>query len=184
MSMNFVETSIAGVWRIELARTSDQRGSFGRVYCQRTFLQRGLSAIWTQFSVADNFTAGTVRGLHWQTGDAAETKLIRCERGRVWDCLVDVREDSPTFGKWQAFELAEDRDEALYVSKGIAHGYQTLESDTRMAYLISADYDPASARGIRWDDGTLSIPWPLEVSAISARDLELPLFSEMTPEHG
>lgn len=180
--MNFVGTSIEGVWRIELAQASDHRGSFSRVYCQRTFQQRGLHATWVQFSVADNLATGTVRGLHWQTGDAAETKLIRCERGRAWDCLVDVRESSPTFGKWQAFELAEDRAEALYVPVGIAHGYQTLQGDTRMSYLISADYDPMSARGIRWDDGTLSIPWPLEVSAISDRDRELPFFSEMMPE--
>lgn len=164
------------MWKIELARSRDERGWFVRTFDAAAFAAAALNTHWELAGEAHNARAGTVRGLHFQRHPHGETKLIRCTRGAAYDVLADVRPGSPTYGRWAAFELREDGDVALYAPPGIAHGYQTLRDDTAVHYLISAPYAPAAAAGYRYDSPSLAIPWPLVPSAISERDRALPAF--------
>ena len=164
------------MWKIELARSRDERGWFVRTFDAPAFAALGLATHWELAGEAHNARAGTVRGLHFQRDPHGETKLIRCTHGAVYDVLADVRPGSPTYGRWEAFELREDADVALYAPAGIAHGYQTLGDDTVVHYVISAPYVPAAAAGFRYDSPSLAIAWPLAPSVISDRDRALPVF--------
>ena len=149
-------------------------GSCGCMTSAR-FAAHGLATSFPEHSEAHNAERGTIRGLHWQSEPHAETKLIRCTRGAVYDVLVDVRAHSPTFGRWHAVELRAENALGLYVPPGFAHGYQTLADDTDLHYLIlPAPYAAAAARGVAYDSAALAIPWPLSVTAISDRDRGLP----------
>ena len=172
--MKITATDLPGAFLIEADRHEDARGTFTRHWCNRTLAQHGLDGDWRQGGTAHNKKEGTVRGLHFQADPDSETKLIRCVRGRVFDVVVDIRRDSPACGKWYGIILSPDDDVSLYVPAGMAHGYQTLADDTDVTYAISADYAPSAARGIRWDDPLLAIPWPLPVSSMSDRDRALP----------
>lgn len=174
--MDVIPTSLDGVRQIPLARAHDERGWFGRTFDASAFAAAGLVSEWTLHAEAWNERAGTIRGLHLQRPPHGEVKLIRCTRGAVYDVLLDVRRSSPTFGRWQAFELREDAELALYVPAGIAHGYQSLRDGAMLHYLISAPYAPHAAAGYRFDSPSLAIPWPLAPSVISERDLALPPF--------
>ncbi len=147
-----------------------------RTYDAAAFAALGLVTSWPEHGEAYNARAGTVRGLHVVRAPHGEAKLIRCTRGAVYDVLVDVRPDSPTHGRWEAFELHEDDATALYAAPGFAHGYQTLRDDSALHYLISTPYDAGAAAGYRYDSAHLAIPWPLEPSVISPRDRALPPF--------
>jgi dTDP-4-dehydrorhamnose 3,5-epimerase len=173
--MKFVSTELPGVFEIEFDRIADNRGWFVRVYDERAFAEHGLCTAYPEHSEARNTVRGTVRGMHWSEPEA-ETKVIRCTRGAVYDVLVDIRRDSAAFGRWAGFELRASTPTGLYVPPGFAHGYQTLEADTELHYLISAPYVATSARGIAYDSPALGIPWPLTVTAISDRDRALPAF--------
>ena len=162
--------------KIRLERVRDERGWFVRTFDGAAFAAAGLATRWALAGEAVNALAGTLRGLHFQRSPHDEIKLIRCTRGAVYDVLADVRPDSPTYGRWDAFELRDDRDEALYVPAGIAHGYQTLCDDAVVHYLISAPYAPDAAAGFRYDSPSLAIPWPLAVTVVSERDRALPPF--------
>ena len=164
------------MWKIELARSRDERGWFVRTFDAAAFAALGLATRWELAGEAHNARAGTLRGLHFQRDPHGETKLIRCSRGTAYDVLADVRPGSPTYGRWEAFELREDADVALYAPPGIAHGYQTLRDDTAVHYLISAPYAPDAAAGCRYDSPSLAIPWPLAVTVVSERDRALPPF--------
>jgi len=164
------------VWRIRLAPAHDERGWFVRTYDASAFAAHGLVTAWPLHAEARNERAGTIRGLHLQRAPHAETKLIRCTRGAVYDVLVDVRRDSPTFGRWEGFDLRADEPVALYAPGGIAHGYQSLGDDAALHYLISEAYAPEAATGYRFDSPALGIPWPLPPTVISARDRALPAF--------
>jgi dTDP-4-dehydrorhamnose 3,5-epimerase len=171
----FIATPLAGVLQIAYERVADERGWFVRVYDEDAFAARGLCVRYPHHAQAWNVRAGTIRGLHWQAGPYAETKVIRCIRGAAFDVLVDVRVESPTYGRWAGFELHPDS-HGLYVPAGIAHGYQTTAPETELHYLLSERYHPESARGITYESPELAIPWPLAPAAISDRDRALPPF--------
>jgi dTDP-4-dehydrorhamnose 3,5-epimerase len=174
MTMKFVTTPLAGLLELEFERITDNRGWFVRVYDERAFSEHGLCTAYPEHSEARNPARGTIRGMHWQSEPYGECKVIRCTRGAVYDVLVDIREESPTYARWAAFELREDVPGGLYVPPGFAHGYQTLETETELHYLISTPFRPEEARGIAFDSPALAIPWPLPVAVISERDRALP----------
>ena len=173
--MIFRETALAGVWLIEPERLGDERGFFARTWCRREFETRGLEPDVVQCNISWNAKRGLVRGLHYQTPPHAETKLVRCTRGAIWDVAVDLRPGSPTFKRWTAAELTADNRHAMYIPKGCAHGFQTLTDDTEVFYQMSAFHAPGAERGVRWNDPVLAIAWPIASVALSDRDRALPL---------
>lgn len=172
--MRFVATAIAGVFVVETEPRVDDRGSFARLFCEREFAAAGLVDRFAQTSLSHNARAGTVRGLHWSEGEGAETKLVRCLRGRLLDRLVDLRPASPTRLARLDLELSAEVPCALYVPAGVAHGFQSFADDTDLLYMIDRPHDPAAARGARWDDPAFAAPWPLPISVISDRDRTWP----------
>ena len=167
-------TPLAGGYLVELEQLADERGFFARSFCQREFAAHGLDLVVAQCTVSFNRKRGTLRGLHYQAEPHAEAKLVRCTRGAVWDVIVDIRKDSATARKWYSVELTAENHRALYIPAGFAHGFQTLEDDTEVLYQMSEYHHPESARGVRWDDRTLAIRWPIKDPIISPRDRELP----------
>jgi dTDP-4-dehydrorhamnose 3,5-epimerase len=176
--MIFRETPLPGAWVLEPERFEDERGFFARTYCRRDFAERGLDPGIAQCSVSYNHRRGMLRGLHFQAAPYEEVKLVRVTRGSVWDVIVDVRPESPTFKKHFGVTLSAEAGNALYIPKGMAHGFQTLEDATEVFYQISAFYAPEAARGYRWDDPAFAIPWPEPPSVISDKDRNLPFFEE------
>lgn len=174
--MRLIETPLAGVVLVEPNRISDERGFFARTFCARSFRDRGLDPAVAQCSVSFNRRRGTVRGMHYQADPHGEAKLVRCTRGAIHDVIVDVRPGSATRGRWYGIDLDADNRRGLFIPAGFAHGFQTLADDTEVFYQISTDYVAEAARGIRHDDPTLAIVWPLAVSVISERDHTLPDF--------
>jgi len=175
--MEFATTALRGVWVLRSVDDDDERGSFARTFCAAEFREHGIDPHVEQCSRSRNSKAGTLRGLHVQREPHGETKLIRCTRGAAFDVLLDARAGSRTFGRWEAFELRDDGELALYAPAGVAHGYQTLRDETVLHYLLSAPYAAEAAAGFRYDSPSLAIPWPLPVSAISERDRALPPFT-------
>ncbi|MFL5963067.1 MAG: dTDP-4-dehydrorhamnose 3,5-epimerase [Gaiellaceae bacterium] len=173
--MRFSEAPLAGVFVIEIDRIEDERGSFARTYCADEFAARGLEACVVQCSVSFTRRRGTVRGLHWQAEPHAEAKVVRVTRGAVHDVVVDVRAGSPTLHQSFAVRLDAISARSLYIPKGFAHGFQTLEDDTEVGYQVSAAYAPGAACGLRYDDPALAIDWPAPVTVVSERDREHPL---------
>jgi dTDP-4-dehydrorhamnose 3,5-epimerase len=181
--MNFEPTAIEGVFLVRSDASNDSRGSFARIHARQDFVERGLDQVTEQCSLSHNLRRGTIRGLHYQLPPHAEAKLVCCVAGSVFDAVVDLRRASPTFGRAAWFSLSARVPTMVFVPKGCAHGFQTLEDDTSLLYMISAPYDAASARGIRWNDPALSIPWPLrENLVLSQRDGALPSLSEIPAE--
>jgi dTDP-4-dehydrorhamnose 3,5-epimerase len=176
--MIFHETPLAGAWVLEPEHFEDERGFFARTYCRREFEAHGLDPSIAQCSVSFNNRRGTLRGLHFQTAPHEEIKLVRVTRGAIWDVIVDVRPGSPTFRQHFSIVLSAEAHNALYIPKGMAHGFQALEDETEVFYQISEFYAPESARGYRWDDPAFAIPWPEPVTVISEKDRNLPLFGE------
>lgn len=174
--MIFAETPLAGAWLLEPERFKDERGHFARTFCREDFAARGLDPGIAQCSVSFNHRRGTLRGLHFQAAPHEEVKLVRCTRGAVWDVVVDLRPGSPTFKRHFAAVLSAERGTALYVPRGFAHGFLTLEDGTEVFYQISEPYAPESARGYCWDDPAFGIPWPEAPAVISDRDRALPRF--------
>lgn len=173
--MRFVDTGLSGACIVELDRISDERGFFARSWCADEYRAAGLDAHIAQTNISFNRRSGTVRGLHYQAETSAEAKVVRCTRGSIFDAIVDLRPDSPTYLGWFGIELSADNYRALFVPQRFAHGFQTLEDETEVHYLMSASYDPASARGLRHDDPAIGIDWPLPVTEISERDRTWPL---------
>ena len=172
--LTFHETPISGTIVIETEPVLDERGWFGRAYCRREFGEHGIDFAPVQISISSNARCGTLRGLHFQAPPQPEAKLVLCIRGSAFDVAADVRPESPTYGRWTSVELSASSRRAIYVPPGCAHGFETLEDDTELLYLISEFYEPSLQRGIRWDDPTLGITWPVEPSMISERDRSLP----------
>lgn len=168
--MIFSETPLRGAYIIEPERLEDPRGFFARTWCERELRARGLDARIAQCSISFNKRKGTLRGMHYQVPPAAETKIVRCTQGAMYDVIIDLRPDSPTFTRHFAAVLMPDDGKMLYVPAGFAHGFQTLEDDTGVAYQISDFYSPEQARGIRWDDPLFGIPWPEDARTIAERD--------------
>lgn len=173
--MIFRETKLPGVFIIEEQRLKDERGFFGRTFCRNEFAGHGLNPDVAQCNVSFNRHAGTLRGMHYQSAPHAEDKLIRCTRGKLYDVVVDLRRQSPTFKQWFSLELTGDNRRMLYIPKGCAHGFQTLEDNTEVFYQMSEFHHPEFACGIRWNDPLFGIQWPSGVQAIlSERDLRWP----------
>ena len=178
--MIFHATGLEGSHLIEPARFSDERGSFARTFCSEAFAERGLTTHFPQCSTSFNDREGTLRGLHFQLAPAAEAKLVRCTRGRIFDVIVDLRPCSRTCLGWFAVELSAENGRSVYVPEGFAHGFQTMEDASEVFYQISAPYRAEAARGVRWDDPALSIPWPSARERImSDRDRALPTLGDL-----
>jgi dTDP-4-dehydrorhamnose 3,5-epimerase len=178
--MIFTETKLKGAYVIELERREDERGFFARFYCEREYDAHGLSTHFVQINNSLAVHKGTLRGMHYQLPPKAETKVVRCLRGALWDCIIDLRPDSPTFGQHHAAELTADNRTMFYVPKGFAHGFVTLQDDTEALYLVDEFYAPERERGIRFDDPRFRIEWPLSPSVISDKDRAHPDFN---PDH-
>jgi dTDP-4-dehydrorhamnose 3,5-epimerase len=175
--VRFVPVGIDGAYVVELEPIEDERGFFARAWCREEFGERGLNPNLSQCSLSRNTRAGTLRGLHFQRAPHEEAKLVRCTRGVVFDVAVDLREHSPTRGEWFGTMLDASRGAALYIPEGCAHGFQTVTDDTDVLYMISHEYSPESAGGVRWDDPAFGIAWPeAEDRTISERDRAWPDF--------
>ncbi|MBP7461366.1 MAG: dTDP-4-dehydrorhamnose 3,5-epimerase [Candidatus Delongbacteria bacterium] len=175
--MRFISTPIPDLFIVELIPFSDERGSFTRLYCMEEFRSIGLVRPFTQINISKNIHGGTIRGLHFQFPPVAEDKLIRCSRGRIFDVVVDLRHQSPTFFQWFGLELSHESDRQLFVPRGFAHGFQTLCDHCEVVYHHTEYYQPNLQGGVRYDDPKLDIAWPLPVSCISQKDLELPVWT-------
>jgi dTDP-4-dehydrorhamnose 3,5-epimerase len=165
---------IAGAFVAESTPRGDARGSFMRLFCADDFAEAHGTRQIVQINWSHTVLPGTVRGLHFQQGEAADAKWVRCLEGRVWDVIVDLRPDSATFMQWQAVELAAENGKAVFIPEGCAHGFQCLEPDSRLLYLHTAFYNPAAERGVAFNDPQLAIAWPREVTLLSERDQALP----------
>jgi dTDP-4-dehydrorhamnose 3,5-epimerase len=177
--MKFIPTGLAGACTVEIEKLEDERGFFGRAFCSDEFARNGLSSTFVQCNVSFNARKGTLRGMHFQEKPHEEAKLVRCTRGAIYDVIVDIRRASSTFGHWLGVELTADNLRMIYVPKGFAHGFQTLADDSEVLYQMSEFYHPDSARGVRWDDRTLAIRWPITYAVVSARDRTLPSLDEV-----
>jgi|SRR5215469_313966 len=174
--MKYRRTKISGVLEIHLEPKSDERGFFARAWCREEFRAQGLNDTLVQCNVSFNRRKGTLRGLHYQMAPFAETKLVRCTRGAIYDVVVDLRPQSPTFKDWTSTVLSAENRLSLYIPEGCAHGFLTLEDEAEIFYQMSEVYDAASARGVRWDDPAFRIDWPDRVNVISERDRSYPDF--------
>ena len=175
--MIFTATQLDGAWLIGLEPREDERGFFARIWCRQELGAQGLDTDIAQENLSFNRHRGTVRGLHFQRPPHEETKIVRCTRGGIFDVIVDLRPRSPSYLRWQGFELMAENRKALYVPKGFAHGFQTLADNAEIVYQISEFYVPDSASGYRYDDASFGIAWPLPVTVISERDLGWPAFT-------
>ena len=175
--MHFQELPLAGCYLIDPEPAEDDRGFFARAYCEQEFAEFGLTTRWVQCNISYNHLAGTLRGMHYQAAPDEEVKLVRCTRGALHDVVVDMRPDSGTYLAWHAVELSADNHRMLYIPKGLAHGFYTLEDQTEVFYQMSSFYAPGSARGYRWNDPAFGISWPGPVAVISDRDQQYPDFS-------
>jgi dTDP-4-dehydrorhamnose 3,5-epimerase len=158
--MVFRETAVAGALIVDVEPDSDERGLFARTFDAFVFRERGLSGDIVQCSTSFNRQAGTLRGLHYQAAPRGECKLVRCTAGTVYDVVVDLRTESPTYRSWTAVELSSENRSAVYVPRGVAHGFQTLEEGSELLYMIDRPFEPSAARGVRWDDPAFGIEWP------------------------
>ena len=168
--MIFIETTLKDAWIVEPELRGDDRGFFARTMCAADFEARGLAFRFVQQNTSFSAHRGTLRGMHFQRGADAEAKFVRCIKGAIYDVIVDMRADSPTYGRHQGFELSEENRRHLYVPPGFAHSFQTLTDDVEVTYLVSAPYTPSAEGGLRYNDPALAIAWPLPVSVISDKD--------------
>jgi dTDP-4-dehydrorhamnose 3,5-epimerase len=168
--MIFTETKCKGAFILDVKRLEDERGFFGRSYCRREMEQYGLNTNVVQANVSYSKKKGTLRGLHRQLAPFAESKLVRCTRGAIYDVIVDLREGSETFGQWTGVELTAESYRMLYVPEGFAHGYLTLEDNTEVTYQVTQFYTAGAETGYRWDDPAFAIEWPIEPLFISEKD--------------
>lgn len=168
--MRFFETPLSGAYVIELDKREDNRGFFARMFCDREFREAGLETRFVQINNSLSKDRGTLRGMHYQLGNSAEVKVVRAICGALWDAILDLRSGSATFGQSFGAELSAENRRMMYVPRGFAHGFLTLEADTEAFYLVSTFYDPASERGVRWNDPRFAIRWPIEPQVISEKD--------------
>lgn len=172
--MIFTETFLKDAYMIDLERREDERGFFGRSWCQQEFETHKLNSQLVQCNISFNQKCGTLRGMHYQIAPYQETKVVRCTMGAIYDVIVDLRQDSATYRRWLAVHLSAENRLSLYIPGGFAHGFQTLSDNTEVFYQMSEYYHPEAARGLRWDDPTFRIEWPMEISMISEKDKNYP----------
>lgn len=177
--MRFTPTTLPGVCLIELERREDERGFLARTFCEKEFAAHGLNTHWPQCNLTLTRRRGMLRGLHFQADPKPEIKLVRCVAGAVFDVVVDVRRGAATFGRWAGVELSAENQRALYVPAGFAHGFQCLTDGCQLYYHMSEFYVPELARGLRWNDPQVNIPWPMADAVVSERDRQLPPLAEL-----
>lgn len=170
--MIFTETKLAGAFVIEPERNDDVRGFFARNWSEKEFAEQGLVSRYVESNISFSHKTGTLRGMHYQAAPYGQVKLVRCTSGAIYDVIVDLRRDSPTFKQWTAVELTAQNHLTLYVPLGFAHGFQTLADDSEVTYQVSSVYHPESSTGIRWNDPAFGISWPEGERVIIARDRE------------
>ena len=176
--MIFKETILPGAYVIEPKKIGDDRGYFARIWCKREFQQHGLRADLAQSNVGFSHRKGTLRGLHFQKAPHEEVKIVRCTRGSMFDVIVDLRPESPTYKRWFGVELNDENSRMIYVPEGFAQGYLTLTDNTEMSYHTSQFYNAEAASGVRYDDAALGIRWPLTATVISEQDRNWPLIEQ------
>jgi dTDP-4-dehydrorhamnose 3,5-epimerase len=177
--MLFTETKLRGSFIIDLEPFTDERGWFARTFCKKEFDQIGHSAEWVQLNHSSTNDKGTIRGMHFQYPPHSEIKLVRCIAGAVYDVIIDLRTDSPTFLQWMGEELSYDNKKMIYIPAGFAHGFQTLADKSQLIYHHTSYYTPGAEGGIRYDDKKININWKLPVTGISGRDKNHPLINEL-----
>ena len=175
--MIFEETKLGGTYIIQIEKREDDRGFFARTWCRKKFEEHRANSHFVQANIAYSRKKGTLRGLHYQVSPNEEAKLIRCTKGRIFDVIIDLRPKSPTYIKWLGFELKAGNGKMLYVPENFAHGYLTLTDNAEVLYQVSEFYSPTSERGIRCNDPSFNIMWPLDVEVISAKDRKWPDYS-------
>jgi len=176
--LTFEEIWLPGAYVIDLERREDERGFFARTFCADEFGDRGLATGLVQANMSWNPKQGTLRGMHFQHAPHAEVKVVRATRGAIYDVIIDLREDSPTYKRWFGIELTEENRTALYVPERFAHGFQTLAPDTEVHYLVTEYYTPEAEGGVRWDDTAFAIEWPdPEHAILSPKDRAWPDFT-------
>lgn len=176
--MKFTETGLVDAFVVDIEAIEDERGFFARGWCRREFEAHGLPAVTAQANISFNKQRGTLRGLHWQDPPHAESKLMRCTRGGIFDVAVDLRPRSSTYLQWFGVELTDKNHRMLLVPEGFAHGFQTLEDRTEVFYMVSEFYAPKFEQGARYDDPAFRIKWPLDVTEISDKDSSWPRFEK------
>ena len=180
--MIFIALALPGAMIVDLERFEDARGFFARAWCEREFEAAGLNPRLVQASISHNHRRGTLRGMHYQAAPHAEDKLVRCIRGAIWDVIIDLRPESPTYLHHRGLELNAARGRALYVPKGFAHGFQSLMDDSQVFYQMSEFHAPEAARGIRWNEPRFAIDWPERPPILNARDAAYPDFEPSLDE--
>lgn len=169
------KTKIGDLYVIELEPKSDERGTFIRTFCKEELSKEGLAFDIVQASQSLTKKKGTIRGMHFQKSPKVEDKIAQCLSGAIYDVVVDLRENSPTYGQWVAEELTEDNGKMFLIPKGLAHGFQTLADNCKVQYFMSEFYSPEHAAGVRWDDPFLNIKWPIKNPILSEKDKNWPL---------
>jgi dTDP-4-dehydrorhamnose 3,5-epimerase len=172
--MIFSETRLKGAFVMEPERFEDERGFFAHGWSPRELAKHGLEAPVAESAISFNKKKGTLRGMHYQASPHSQIKIVRCTMGAIYDVIIDLRRESPTFKHWVAVELTASNRLMLYIPKDFAHGFQTLDDETELSYNMSNTYVPESARGVRWNDSAFNICWPLPVSVIAERDGSYP----------
>lgn len=170
--MKFTETELSGSFVIEVEKIEDDRGFFGRLWCDEELKKYNLNTNIVQANISLSKKAGTLRGLHFQKSPYQETKLLRCTKGAVYNVIIDLRPESPTFKKWFGVKLTEDNHKMIYVPENFANGFLTLEDNSEVYYMVTQFYNKESESGIRWNDPTFNIKWPREISEISEKDIK------------
>ncbi|MDG1279235.1 MAG: dTDP-4-dehydrorhamnose 3,5-epimerase [Algoriphagus sp.] len=172
--MIFTETELKGAFILEIKKLEDERGFFGRSWCAKELAAHGLKHDIKQANTSLSLKKGTIRGMHYQNDPFQETKLIRCTRGAIYDVIIDLRKNSPTYKQWVGVELTQDNYKMLYVPEDFAHGFITLEDNCEVSYLVTQFYTPGAEAGIRWDDPEFKIEWPMNPEVISEKDRNHP----------
>ena len=178
--MNFIKSKINGAFVIEIEKFDDDRGFFTRTFDKQEFQKHDLENDFVQSSLSYNRKKGTLRGMHFQLSPYGETKIVKCVQGKIFDVIIDLRKNSSTFKQWESNELNSSDNKILYIPKGIAHGFQTLEDNSEVFYQISEYHNPKFYRGIRFDDSNFKIKWPLPISVMSINDKNWEMFSDTT----
>jgi dTDP-4-dehydrorhamnose 3,5-epimerase len=168
--MRFDPLLLNGAYLIKTEAIEDERGFFARTFCRLEFQEKGLNPHLEQCSVSFNHKKGTIRGMHFQKKPHAEVKLVRCTQGKIYDVIIDLRPESPTYKKWEGLILSSQNRQMLYIPEGFAHGFQTLDDNTEVFYQISSPFASEHATGVRWNDLAFGIVWPTDVSIISSKD--------------
>ena len=179
--MIFTETPLKGAFLIDLEPIQDERGLFARTWCQEECTANGLEVTWVQSSISVNRRRGTFRGMHYQAFPSEEIKLVRCTMGAIYDVIVDLRPHSPTYRQHVGVTLSADNHRTIYIPKQFAHGFLTLADNSEVSYHMSEFYNPASARGFRWDDPAFQIAWPEPILVMSEKDRAWPAFTVDVP---